>query len=299
MDTVVFAGSANPRLASAYASSHSFRMGNSSIDRFANSEIKVTIEEDVAGKTCIVVQSISNPANDRFMELAFFIDALKRSSAKEVKLIIPYFGYARQNIQHRVGECVSAHVVISILESLGVSEITTIELHDEATAGVFSIPFQTKSGLALIAAEMKKIGLQNVVIASPDQGGIERARIFAGAFYDKDQPDLVTVEKKRNLDGIHDSKAVELYGSVEGKTVVIVDDVSTSGGTMLNAAQLILEKGAREVYGAVVHADFAQGLSQKLVSSPFKGWFITDTIEDITLSLPQDFFHIVSVSAAL
>lgn len=299
MDTIVFAGSANQTLATAYAQNHNYSIGKSKIDHFANSEIKVTIQEVVAESHCIVVQSIANPANDRLMELAFTVDALKRQGAAEVSLFIPYFGYARQNIQHMPGECVSAHVVIQLLESLGVHDVTTIELHDEATAGVFSIPFATKTALPLLASEMKKvIDPKTALVASPDQGGIERARTFANAFYEgMETPELITVEKKRNLEGIHESRAVELYGDVKGKTVILVDDVATSGGTILHAAELCLSKGATAVYAAVVHPDFAQGVPQKIQESPIVKWYTTNTIEDNHEAL-KTYSKFVSVSVA-
>ncbi|MCR4326196.1 MAG: ribose-phosphate diphosphokinase [Candidatus Roizmanbacteria bacterium] len=298
-----FAGSASSKVAEAVVSRHGGVMGKSELSRFSNSEIKVRILTEVADTACIIIQSLSNPTSERVLELAFYLDALRREQADSVDVIIPYLGYARQNIQHLPGECVSAHVIISLIESLGARSVTTIDIHDEATAGVFTVPFTNVSALPLLAQTMKKtIAVENTLVGSPDQGGVERSRRFAEAFYEGGTaPDLIVIEKKRNLEGIHDSQAVELYGDVTGKNIILVDDVATSGGTMLHAAQLCLDKGARQVYAAVVHADFGEGVMEKIANAKlFEGWYTTNTIEEPSEKLATyPVFHQIGIDSLL
>lgn len=283
MRKLVFAGSASPGIARAIAHSNGHRLGKSEKTVFSNSELKVTILEKVEDMHCIVTQSIVNPANSNLVELLFTIDALKREGATKVTLVIPYFGYARQDIQHLPGECVSVNVIIKALEALGVNKVVTIDIHDEATAGVFTIPFRNVSVLPFMATIIRediKDELSSVIVGSPDQGGIERARLFSQhLFGEKHEHDIVVVEKKRNLLKIHTSKSVELFGAVKGKTVLLVDDVATSAGTVLHASELCYEHGARNVIVAVVHPDFAPGVPTKIQKSAITRWYTTNTIE--------------------
>ncbi|PJE63583.1 hypothetical protein COU89_02555 [Candidatus Roizmanbacteria bacterium CG10_big_fil_rev_8_21_14_0_10_45_7] len=298
-----FAGNASPKVGEAVSARHGGTLGKSELVRFANSEIKVRILQEVTDTPCVIIQSLSNPTSERVLELAFYLDALRREGAASVDVIIPYLGYARQNIQHLPGECVSAHVIISLIESLGARSVTTIDIHDEATAGVFTVPFTNLSALPLLAHEMKKtIAVEHTLVGSPDQGGVERARGFAEAFYEGGTaPDLIVIEKKRNLEGVHDSQAVELYGDVTGKDIILVDDVATSGGTMLHAAQLCLDKGARQVYTAVVHADFGEGIIEKIGNAKlFQGWYTTNTIEEPSKKLKAyPLFHQIGIDSLL
>jgi ribose-phosphate pyrophosphokinase len=286
MQPLVFAGTSSPRVAQQFAQLNKFGMGSHKVVRFANSEVKVTITEDAHDVDCYIVMSTSNPTDMHVMELAFTIDALRREGAGEITCVIPYFGYARQNIQHLPGECVSAHVVINLLEGLKVDKVIVIDLHDEGTGGVFSIPFTSVSALPYMAKHIyAELGMnmekeKSVVIGSPDQGGIERARRFAEAFYiGLKGYELVTVEKKRNLENIHDSRALELYGDVKGKIVIFVDDIATSGGTVLHATEAALAKGAEEVLVAIVHPDFGPGIPEKIQASHLTRFFTTNTIE--------------------
>ncbi len=298
-----FAGSASPKVAEAVAARHGGIVGKSELVRFANSEIKVRILQPVTDTPCVIIQSLSNPTSERVLELAFYLDALRREKSGNVDVVIPYLGYARQNIQHLPGECVSAHVIIALIESLGARSVTTIDIHDEATAGVFTVPFTNLSALPLLADDMKKsIPTETTLVGSPDQGGVERARGFAEAFYKGSTvPELVVIEKKRNLEGVHDSQAVELYGEVTGKDIILVDDVATSAGTMMHAAQLCLDKGARHVYAAVVHADFGDGVIEKIANSKlFEGWYTTNTIEEPGEKLASySLFHQLPIDSLL
>jgi ribose-phosphate pyrophosphokinase len=293
----IFSGSANHPLSQQVCQLVNLPLSQAEIIRFDNSETKVTIKEKVVNQTCIVIQPTANPTDTHLMELFYFCDALKRQEAKKVIAIIPYFGYARQNIQHREGECVSANVVIRFLEAIGFDKIYTIDLHDEATEGVFSIPFKNLSALPLLAQKIKHDlanNINEIAIVSPDQGGIERARKFSKALFDN-QPSLAVVEKKRNLEKAHQSQALDLYGNVKDKIVILIDDIITSGKTLVNAAQLCLDRGANKVYAVVVHHDFSKDAPQILQNSVIEKIYTTNSIE-LKTSQKIDKLEVISIA---
>jgi ribose-phosphate pyrophosphokinase len=297
----IFSGTANPALAGDIAKHLGAPVSKSEVARFENSEIRVRVEEDVAHSTCILIQSTSNPADTHLMELFFFCDALRRSEARKVIGVIPYFGYARQDIQHRSGECVSANVVIRFLESIGFNKIFTVNLHDEATEGVFSIPFKNINAFPLLANEIRnylgadQTKTENVAVVSPDHGGVERARKFSDVLFGNEKHTISVVEKRRDLEHIHQSLALDLYGDVKDKTAILVDDLLTSGRTLVNAANLCLERGASRVITAVVHHDFAPDAPRMMQESRIEKVFTTDTI---SLRDDQKFDKLVEVSIA-
>lgn len=293
----LFGGSSNPGLTQEVAKLLKIPLSKAEIVRFDNSEVKVTVQEPVKDKVCVILQSISNPTDTNLMELFFFADALKRTEAKKVIAFIPYFGYARQNREHRIGEAVSVNVVIRFLETVGFNEVYTFDLHDEATEGIFSIPFKNLSTLSLLAKKVKDylVSIGSVVIVSPDQGGVERARNFAEHFYGAKKGEIVVVEKKRNLDVIHNSQALDLYGNVNNKVCILVDDIITSGKTLINAARLCLKKGAKKVIAVVTHHDFSQSSLKRLGQSSIEKIFTTNTI---LLKREQQFPKLEEISIA-
>lgn len=297
----LFSGTANPPLSDKVAQLLKLKISKSEVIRFANSEVRVRIEEDVKNQTCVVIQPTSNPTDANLMELFLFCDALRREEAKKVIGFIPYFGYARQDLQHRPGECVSANVVIHFFESIGFYKIYTVDLHDEATAGVFAIPFKNLSALPILAQNVKKyIGAgssrpDSIAIVSPDQGGIERARQFGEYFFNHPDFSLAVIEKKRNLEQIHKSKALDLYGDVKGKTAILVDDMVISGSTLVPAADLCLKNGAKKVLAAIVHHDFSQKAHHIIQNTPLEKFFTTDSIK---LNPEQKFAKLEEVSIA-
>ncbi len=295
---LVFSGTANQMLAEEVVKIVKLRISKAEVIRFNNSEVRVRICESVKDKETAVIQSTSNPADTNLMELFFFCDALKRSGARKVTGIIPYFGYARQNIQHRPGEDVSANVIIRFLETIGFDEIITIDLHDQATEGVFSIPLKALTAVPQLAKAAKQYlastVAEKIVVVSPDQGGIERARRFAEEFFGK-ATDIIIIEKKRNLDQIHEIKDLQLYGEVKGKTVILVDDIITSGGTLIQAGELCLAKGAKNVIAAVTHHDLSEKAPDKIQKSVIEKLFTTNTI---LLRKDQEFPKLVEVSIA-
>lgn len=280
----VFSGTGNQPLTEKVVKLLGIPLSSAEIVRFDNSEIRVRIEESVKNDVCVVIQPTANPTNDNCMELFFFCDALRRQEARKVIGVIPYFGYARQDIQHRQGECISANVMIRFLESIGFYKIYTFDLHDEATEGVFSIPFKNLSALPLLADEVKSYLNMDVVspdtvrVISPDQGGIERARRFGEHLYGNEHFSIDVIEKKRDQNAIHQAKALNLFGDVKGKTAILVDDIITSGRTLISAAELCISQGATRVLAAVVHHEFSEDSIEKIKASQIEKFFSSDSI---------------------
>jgi len=277
----IIAGTSSIRLADAVAKFLKVNLLKTEFVRFANSEARIRILEDVSDEHVFVIQSASNPTDVNYMELFFTGDALKRSEAKKITAIIPYLGYARQNIQHRKGESVCANVIIKFLETVGFDEVILFDIHDEATLGIFSIPVVHLSALPLLAKNVSnflKNNLNDVVVVTPDQGGVERARFFSQSLFKNKLGDIVVVEKKRDLDKLHQSKAIEVFGDVKGKTAILVDDIITSGNTMINAADLVIKNGAKKIIAVAVHSDFSPDALQKINLSKIEKLFTTNTI---------------------
>ena len=282
---MVFTGNANPKLAADVAAQLNVDLGRANVGRFSDGEVSVELQEHVRGRDIFVLQSTCAPCNDNLMELLVIVDSLKRASAGRITATIPYFGYARQNIQHRDGECVSVNVIIRIMESIGFHKIFALDIHDEATAGVFSIPFKNLSTFPSLAESVKEYlqmdapSAADFAIVSPDQGGIERARKFGQSFFGNSDFHLAVTEKKRDMAQIHKSKALDLYGDVKDKTVVIVDDIATSAGTLIHAAELCEKNGAKRVLAAVTHHDFSTKAPDIIQNSPLEVFFTTNTIK--------------------
>ncbi len=279
----IFSGSANPLLTEQVIRLLKIPLSKSEVVRFANSEVKVTINESVKDKICVVIQPTANPTDTHLMELFFFADALKRGEAKKIIAVIPYFGYARQNREHRPGESVSVNVVIRFLENIGFDQVFAINLHDEGTEGVFSISFKNLNGFSILGREVAHYlknhkNTEEVAIVSPDQGGVERAQIFAENFFHTNKVDIAVIEKRRNLNVPHQSKALNLYGKVRNKTCIIVDDIITSGGTLVHAADFCLKRGAKRVLACIVHHDFSPGAADILKKGKIEKIFMSNSI---------------------
>jgi ribose-phosphate pyrophosphokinase len=298
----LFSGSANLKLSEEVSLILKVPLSKAEVVRFDNSEVRVTIREKVKNCVSVIIQPTSNPTDTHLMELFFFADALKRNGAKEIIAVIPYFGYARQNREHQPGEAVSANVVIRFLETIGFNAVYTINLHDEGTEGIFSITFKNLNAFSILGREVayylkNNKNREEVAIVSPDQGGVERAQIFAENFFHSNNVDIVVIEKKRNLKKIHQSKALNLFGDVKNKTCIIVDDIITSGGTLIHAAEFCLKRGAKRVIACVVHHDFSPVAPTTLNSptSPIEKIFTANTI---LLRKDQKFDRLKEISIA-
>jgi len=273
METVVFSGDANRKLSEEIVHNMGLSLGKVEIVHFADSETRVRIEEDVEGKDVFIIQGLSNPVNDHLMTLLLMGDAAKRGEARRVIAVVPYHGYARQDRVHRPGECLSAQVVARLIESVGFDKLVTLELHNETILGFFKIPVVHLSGLSVFRPLVEKIK-DDVVVVTPDAGALKRAQSFSEGL---DVP-LALIEKKRDLNTLHKILSMRVVGDVAGKTAVIVDDVIVSGGTLVNAAYLLKQKGAKQVIAVATHADFVAGADKILQDSPVDKIWVTDTI---------------------
>lgn len=274
MDTVILSGNSNSFLTQQIASELNLPVGRAEIIRFADSECRVRVEEEVEGKDVFIIQSLSNPVDENLMEFLLLGDAVKRGEARKVIAVLPYHGYARQDRVHRPGECLSANVVAKLIESVGFDKLITVELHNETILGFFKIPVVHVPGLSVFQSEIEKIK-KNVVIITPDAGALKRSQKFAEML---DLP-LALIEKKRDLNQAHKIVSMRVVGDVAGKTAVIVDDVIVTGGTLINAAYLLKQKGATQVIAVCTHADFVGGADKILKDSPLDKIWVTDTIK--------------------
>jgi ribose-phosphate pyrophosphokinase len=273
MGFIIFSGNSNLPLSRQIASELGVSLGKTEIIRFADSECRVRIEEEVEGKDVFVIQSLSYPVDENLMELLLLGDAVKRGEPRKVIAVLPYHSYARQDRIHRPGECLSAHVVAKLIESVGFDKLITCELHNETILGFFEIPVVHLSGLSIFYQEVERIK-KDVVVITPDAGALKRAQKFAESM---DLP-LALIEKKRDLNQAHKILSMKVVGEVKDKIALIVDDVIVTGGTLVNAAYLLKEKGAKQVIALATHADFVGGADKILQDSPLDRVWVTDTI---------------------
>lgn len=278
MESVIFTGNSNPQLAHSIATLLSTHLGKVEIIRFADSECRVHIEEEVEGKDVFIIQTISNPVDEHLMEFLLMVDAAKRAEARKIIAVIPYHAYARQDRLHREGECLSAQVVAKLIEAVGVDKLVTVELHNESIIGFFKIPVVHVSGLSIFRPLVEKMK-ENVVVITPDVGAMKRSQKFSEGL---DLP-LALIEKKRDLNIAHKIVSMRVVGDVAGKIAIVVDDVIVTGGTLVNAAYLLKQKGAKQVIAVATHADFVGGADKILQESPLDAVWVTDTIH-----VPED-----------
>ncbi len=286
-NTIILAGSNSRNLANSIGEINNLPVLQHKVIHFINSEIKITLPFQLDKNSIVwVVQSTSLPTNDNLMELFMIVDTLQIAGVEEINLIIPYFGYARQDKQHLPGECLSMSMISKIFKGLGVNKIVTCDIHNADVLDDMSLVVEDISTLKVLAKKIyKDLSLnaeteKDFVIASPDQGGVFRAELFAKNFYkDPDNYSFVSVKKERELSKIHYSQAVELYGEINRPKLILIDDISTSGGTIFNAIELIKANNIEEIYTVIVHADFASGVIEKFENSEIKKLYTTNTIE--------------------
>lgn len=293
-DFLLFSGSSNVPLSEKVAKVLHITLGKVDLTRFADGELRPWIQEDVRDKTVFVLQSFSYPMDEHIMEMALMGDAIRRSAPKTMIAVIPYLGYARQDKLHRTGEPVSARVIAKFLEVSKYSEVISVDLHNDAIVGFFQIPVTHVSALEILAKEIKKSQIKNAVVVSPDVGGVKRARNLA---YMLDLP-LVVMEKKRFLDRHDTSESFEIIGDVQGKSAIIVDDIISTGGTIIHSADSLKKAGAAKVCVYATHGVFAGSAVKNLNNSAIDEIVISDTI-----AVPKDNIsekvHMVSVAPLL
>jgi len=271
----ILSGTSNPRLSKEISKKLKLKLINTNIKRFADGEIYIEINENIRGNSVFVIQSTSTPANDNIMELLLCIDALRRSSAKNITAVIPYFGYARQDRKVAPRTSISAKVVANLLTNAGASRVVTVDLHAGQIQGFFDMPVDNLFTTPLFAKYIKKkFKNKKLICVSPDVGGVQRTRGLAT----KIKADLAIIDKRRPRPG--QSKVMNIIGDVRGKTCIIVDDIIDSGGTIVNAVDALKKAGAVDVYVFITHAVLSGDAADKIKKSKIKKLIITDSIDN-------------------
>jgi ribose-phosphate pyrophosphokinase len=270
----ILAGNSNRALTEAIAAYLGIPLTHCQVRRFADMEIFVEIQENVRGKDAFIIQSTSYPANDHLMELLIMTDALRRSSARRITAVVPYFGYARQDRRSAGRTPISAKLVANLITQAGVDRVLTVDLHAGQIQGFFDIPTDNLFGAPVMVHDIKqRLDLRNVMVVSPDVGGVVRARALAKRI----DASLAIVDKRRERAG--ESEVMNIIGDVAGKCCILVDDIVDSGGTLCNAADALIAEGAREVYAYITHGVLSGGAVARIAASRLKELVLTDTIQ--------------------
>ena len=268
------AGNSNRPLAEAIAGILKMPLAKSLVRRFADMEVFVEVQENMRGEDVYVLQSTSFPANDNLMELLILVDALKRSMARRITAVMPYFGYARQDRRPGPRTPISAKLVANLIERAGVDRVMTVDLHAGQIQGFFDIPTDNLfAAPAMVRDIQERYGLSNLVVVSPDVGGVVRARGLAKRI----NVPIAICDKRREKAG--EFEVMNVIGDVRGKRAILIDDIVDSGGTLINAANALLEQGATEVMAYITHGVLTGGAVAKITSSSLKTLVISDTIQ--------------------
>ena len=287
----ILAGTSNLKLCKDIARNLKLKLVNTNIKRFQDNEIYVEINENIRGNSIFVVQSTSTPANDNLMELLICIDALRRSSAKNITAVIPYFGYARQDRKVVPRTAISAKLVSNLITNAGANRILSVDLHAGQIQGFFDIPVDNLFATPIFAKHIKKnIKTDNLVCVAPDVGGVERTRALSR----KINVGIAIIDKRRPVPG--KSEVMNIIGNVKNKLCVIVDDIIDSGGTIVNAAEALKDTGAKEVYVYITHAVLSGNAVDKIKKSQIKKLIITDTIDNFKKIKINKKIEVISVA---
>ncbi|ODN71498.1 ribose-phosphate pyrophosphokinase [Methylobrevis pamukkalensis] len=288
------AGNSNRALSEAIADYLDAQPTRCSVRRFADQEIFVEIQENVRGEDVFVIQSTSYPANDNLMELLILVDALRRSSARRITAVLPYFGYARQDRRAAGRTPISAKLVANLITHAGVDRVLTLDLHAGQIQGFFDIPTDNLYAAPVLTRDIKeRYKLDNTVIVSPDVGGVVRARAIAKRI---DSP-LAIVDKRRERPG--ESEVMNIIGDVEGRDCILVDDIVDSGGTLCNAAEALLADGATSVTAYITHGVLSGGAVARIAASKLKELVITDSIEPTSAIAGARNIRVISVATLI
>jgi ribose-phosphate pyrophosphokinase len=268
------AGNSNPVLAKEIATWLQLALTKASVRRFADMEVFVEIQENVRGSDVFIIQSTSYPANDHLMELLIITDALRRASARRITAVIPYFGYARQDRKVGSRSPISAKLVANLITRAGVDRVLTLDLHAGQIQGFFDIPTDNLYASPVMVRDIReRFDLSNVMVVSPDVGGVVRARGLAKRI----NAPLAIVDKRRERAG--ESEVMNVIGDVAGYTCILVDDMVDSGGTLVNAGDALLANGAKDVYAYITHGVLSGGAAARITNSKLKELVITDSIQ--------------------
>ena len=282
----IFGGRSNPALANKIAEAYGTTLGDLSIRDFADGEIYVRFEESIRGADLFIIQS-TNPKADNWMELLLLIDAAKRASAKRVTAVIPYFGYARQERKDQPRVSIAAKLMANMLTSAGVDRILTMELHAAQIQGFFDVPVDHLYGSTVLTDHVRQFDLDDFVVLAPDVGGLKMARAYAQRL----GVDLALIDKRRPRQ--NEARVMNVIGDVEGKDVLIIDDIVDTAGTLTRAAKALKDHGALKIMAACTHGLLSGPAYDRIEDSPLERLMITDTVP---LKRPSDCIEVVSVS---
>ena len=271
---MVFTGNANPSLARKVADRLYLGMGNAAVAKFSDGEITVELNENVRGKDVFVIQSTCHPTNDNIIELLLMIDALRRASAGRITAVVPYFGYARQDRRVRSARVpISAKVVADTMVGVGVDRVLTVDLHAEQIQGFFTVPVDNVYASSILNADIARCEHENLIVVSPDSGGVVRARAIAKQL---DDADLAIIDKRRPR--ANEAEVMNLIGDVQGRTAILVDDMVDTAGTLCTAANALKERGALKVVSYCTHAVLSGKALENIKNSQIDELVVTDTI---------------------
>ena len=268
----IFTGNANPELAKEICDYLGLPLGEAFVGRFNNGEVQIMIDESVRGKDVFIIQPTSYPVNDNLMELMVMADALKRASARHITAVVPYYGYARQDRKTRGREPITAKLVANLMQTSGITRLVTIDLHAGQIQGFFDVPVDHLYGASILAKYINEKNLEDVIVVSPDLGGVTRARDLA----DRIGAPIAIIEKKRPEPGV--AKVMNLIGDVKGKNCIIVDDIVDTAGSLVEGAKALEEFGAKSVMAAVTHAVLTDPASERIANSNIKELIVTNTM---------------------
>ena len=270
---MVFSGNANPKLAQAVSQYLNIPLGQATVTRFSDGEVMVQLLDNVRGKDVFILQSTCAPTNDNLMELMIMVDALKRASARRVPAAIPYYGYARQDRRPRSTRvAISAKVVANMLQAVGVDRVLTMDLHADQIQGFFDIPVDNIYATPVLLNDLQSRKLEDLMVVSPDVGGVVRARAMAKAL----EVDLAIIDKRRPRANV--AEIMNIIGDVKGRTCVITDDIVDTAGTLCNAAGALKERGAKAVYAYITHPVLSGAAIERITNSALDELVVTDTI---------------------
>jgi ribose-phosphate pyrophosphokinase len=292
-DILIFGGSGSPKLTLAICAYLGVQPGARDVLRFSEGNLFVRVNENVRGRRVYLVQSTVFSANDHFMELLFWVDALKRASAESVTVVMPYFSYAKGDKKDEPRVSVRARVCADAIEVAGADRVVTLDLHAPQIQGFFRIPVDDLYALPILCEAVGRKQLPDLVVVSPDTGFVKQARKYASFL----GASLAIADKQRKA---HDERAeiLEIIGQVQGKTALIVDDFTISAGTLADAAEKLVERGARAVYAAVTHGVFSEGSMERIDRSPIERILVTDSIETQPVTFSEK-VEVVSVAPLL
>jgi len=262
---------------------------NVEVQRFSDGEIQIRLEESVRGCDCFVIQSTCAPVNDHLMEVLIMIDALKRASAKTINVVMPYYGYARQDRKARARDPITAKLVANLIETAGADRVISLDLHAMQIQGFFDIPVDHLIGVPILGQYFREKQLSDIVVVSPDHGGVVRARRLA----DDLQAPLAIIDKRRPEPNV--SEVMNIIGDVRGKTCILIDDIIDTAGTVVLAAEALLKEGARDIYACCTHPVLSGPAMERLDRAPIKEIIVTNTIP-ITHPHPSPKIRVLSVA---